>query len=97
MASQNEHDRTYMPVFLLGVFLVVLNIYWFAYDFFFELGARSDITDQILVGLQRARMFDSQYTLKIFILIFLFFTYSSPMRSRAARQSKRPGRNCCIS
>ena len=76
MASQNEHDRTYMPVFLLGVFLVVLNIYWFAYDFFFELGARSDITDQILVGLQRARMFDSQYTLKIFILIFLFFTYA---------------------
>lgn len=66
----------YMPVFLLGVFLVVLNIYWFAYDFFFDLGLRSDVTDQILVGLQRANLFKSQYTLKVFILIFLFFTYA---------------------
>lgn len=75
MAAQNEQDRMYMPVFLLGLFLIALNIYWFSYQFFYELGLVSGVTDQMLAGLARSKMFSSQYTLKGFVLVFLFFTY----------------------
>lgn len=73
--AQNEQDRVYMPVFLLGLFLIALNMYWFAYDIFVDLHLVSKVSDQLLAGLARANLFKSQYTLKAFVLLFLVFTY----------------------
>lgn len=76
MAAQNEQDRIYMPVFLLGLFLIVLNMYWFSYEIFEELGLVSSVTNKMLAGLARSNMFSSQYTLKGIVLLFVFFTYA---------------------
>lgn len=65
-----------MPVFFLGLFIIVLNVYWFAYDFFADLGFVSVVSDKILVKLAGAGLFKTQYTLKGVAALLVFFTYS---------------------
>ena len=76
MAAQNEQDKMYLPVFLLGVFLITLNVYWFAYEFFYGFGLVSEVSDQVLAGFAKANLFKSQYVLKVLVLVLLFFTYA---------------------
>ena len=75
MAARDEQDRTYLPIFLLGIFLIALNVYWFAYDVFDDLHWTHTVSNQILIKLKGANLFNSQYTLKLFVLVLLVFTY----------------------
>ena len=68
---ENEKEKIYRPMITLCGFLIALNIYWFAYELFYNFGAVSSVSDQLLGQLMRSGAFDSQYTLKGIVLLFL--------------------------
>lgn len=67
----SEKEKIYRPMVTFCGVLIIVNIYWYAYEFFYNFGAVSSISDRLLGQLMRSGAFDSQYTLKGLVLMIL--------------------------
>ena len=53
-------------MYLMSLLLVFLNVYWFCYEFFYEIGAYWEPTNNIIKKLIKTGIFDNLYTLKLY-------------------------------
>lgn len=74
-SRQEQRESTYLPMFIMGIILVALNIYWFCFEFFFNLGLYSKVSNNIIKQLYDAGAFENYYKLKVLALIFLVMCY----------------------
>lgn len=75
MAAQDSQDRMYLPVFTLALMMLAVNVYWFAYGFFYDLGWVSLATDSMMVRFSRSGLLDARWKMKliVFALVTLIF------------------------
>ena len=74
-SRQEAREQIYFPLFLLGIGLVIINIYWYCYEFFYTMGWTHQIIGNFMKTMMKAGLFDHYYTTKLYALIFLVMCY----------------------
>lgn len=74
-SRQEAREQIYFPLFLLGIGLVITNIYWYCYEFFYTMGWTHQIIGNFMKTMMKAGLFDHYYTTKLYALIFLVMCY----------------------
>lgn len=75
MASQDSQDRMYLPAFVFTMLLLAINIYWFCYGFFYDIGWVSAPTDSILIRFSNTGLLSARWKLKLFVLVLLVMIF----------------------
>lgn len=74
-SRQEQREQIYFPLYLLGIGLVTINIYWYCYEFFYNIHLVHTVSDSIMADLYKAGLFKHNYTTKLYALAFLVMCY----------------------
>ena len=73
--NYKDREKMYLPIFLTGVFFLLVNLYWFSYELFFNLNWHHSISDGLLASFAQSGILNSQYTLKAVVFVCLVLNF----------------------
>ena len=70
--NRHEYDKLYIPFLLISMTLLLMNVYWFAYELFRDAELNLHLINKIVVKLSSTGIFSSTFKLKFFVYVILF-------------------------
>ena len=71
-SRQEQRESIYLPMYLMGLAFVLLNVYWFSFRLFYELGWYHQVSNELITKIMRSGLFDHYYTAKVYAFVFAF-------------------------
>ena len=70
-SKSEEREKIYLPIFLITLFLVISNVYWYSYELFYTRGWHYYITDNLMKEMMKVGFFNNYLRGKLLALVFI--------------------------